>query len=542
VLAGLNVFLLDTDVVFFHDPYKYLKSRFANYSLFSLSDSSVDVAKGNGGVWYLQNVLSRGPIAQRLLAAFEERTLCLVNRSDLPTIRYTDFRTGAPADRLLDDQFVMNNAILASVAVGQPVVVNAHTADNFKGRVPRFWKASEVYRPTPPELGTYAHLYPPNYSLRERALELGGVTEMLVQAPPWLFAGESDADAPPAMINGSRAWSGRITSSLWAAQPSPVTLVHFVCFAWPGSGGRVAAMRLWGRWHQPDISAQLASDASVFPPSTRLAAPPFGFDAHAWLRACGLACGLGQCEPTPSKKGDPLPRLKLCADWLHKTSWRQAPLRAWSEQQQWAQRPPPPEEIEEAVRREAWHAVQPPPELVGATTRAAARHPAALVAFRRPLLAADRREYQLWVHVLHSAAMLTARRPVVPLAHCNQAGEWGEFSRCSFVLRSTPANQPYCVMRPPSACIDRVALPSDLAHVPPEEVAVARLPQLPLKGGKVDAAAFASALADAGGTDKQLLLLDTEALSGPDDVSSLLVSPKGWLCTLEHKSCQYTCV
>ena len=52
-----------------------------------------------------------------------------------------------------------------------------------------------VYRPTPPELGTYAHLYPPNYSLRERALELGGVTEMLVQAPPWLFAGESDADA-----------------------------------------------------------------------------------------------------------------------------------------------------------------------------------------------------------------------------------------------------------------------------------------------------------------------------------------------------------
>ena len=103
MLAGLNVFLLDTDVVFFHDPYKYLKSRFANYSLFSLSDSSVDVAKGNGGVWYLQNVLSRGPIAQRLLAAFEERTLCLVNRSDLPTIRYTDFRTGAPADRLLDE-------------------------------------------------------------------------------------------------------------------------------------------------------------------------------------------------------------------------------------------------------------------------------------------------------------------------------------------------------------------------------------------------------------------------------------------------------
>ena len=54
--------------------------------------------------------------------------------------------------------------------------------------------------------------------------------------------------------------------------------------------------------------------------------------------------------------------------------------------------------------------------------------------------------------------------------------------------------------------------------------------------------AAGNSIADAGGTDKQLLLLDTEALSGPDDVSSLLVSPKGWLCTLEHKSCQYTCV
>ena len=97
-------------------------------------------------------------------------------------------------------------------------------------------------------------------------------------------------------------------------------------------------------------------------------------------------------------------------------------------------------------------------------------------------------------------------------------------------------------MRPPSACIDHIALPSDLSGVARDQVAVAQLPQLPLRDAKVDAVAFARALADAGGTDKQLLLLDTDALTSPDDVSSLLVSPKGWLCTLEHKSCQHTCV
>ena len=183
-----------------------------------------------------------------------------------------------------------------------------------------------------------------------------------------------------------------------------------------------------------------------------------------------------------------------------------------------------------------------PADLAEAASRAAARHPAALVAFRRPLVVADRREYQLYVHLLHSVAMLSGRRPVLPLAHCNLAGEWGEFARCSFVMRAAGTNEPYCVMRPPSPCIDRVALPSALPEVPPGQRVVARLPQLPLRDGKVDGAAFARALADAGGTEKQLMLLDIEALTSADDVTSLLLSPKGWLCTAEHKSCQFTCV
>ena len=110
------------------------------------------------------------------------------------------------------------------------------------------------------------------------------------------------------------------------------------------------------------------------------------------------------------------------------------------------------------------------------------------------------------------------------------------------MVRAAGTNAPYCVLRPPSACIDRVALPGEIPEVPAEQVVVARLPQLPLRDGKVDGAAFASALADAGGTAKQLLLLDTAALTSPDDVTNLLFSPKGWLCTAEHKSCQFTCV
>ena len=47
------------------------------------------------------------------------------------------------------------------------------------------------------------------------------------------------------------------------------------------------------------------------------------------------------------------------------------------------------------------------------------------------------------------------------------------------MLRAADTNEPYCVMRPPSACIDRVALPSEIPEVPPEQVVVARLPQLP---------------------------------------------------------------
>ena len=76
---------------------------------------------------------------------------------------------------------MINNAILASLAVGRPVLVNSHTAEDFKERLPRFWAAEGHYRPTPAGLGTYGINYPPHYKLRERAISLGNVTENLVQ-------------------------------------------------------------------------------------------------------------------------------------------------------------------------------------------------------------------------------------------------------------------------------------------------------------------------------------------------------------------------
>ena len=40
---------------------------------------------------------------------------------------------------------------------------------------------------------------------------------------------------------------------------------------------------------------------------------------------------------------------------------------------------------------------------------------------------------------------------------------------------------------------------------------------------------------------RKVLLLDQSGLRTAEDISALLLTPKGWLCTLEHKSCQSAC-
>ena len=143
--------------------------------------------------------------------------------------------------------------------------------------------------------------------------------------------------------------------------------------------------------------------------------------------------------------------------------------------------------------------------------------------------------------------MLTGRRPVAPLAHCanitDRGHEWSERDRCVYVIHSVaPTEEAFCVMRLPADCHGRVALPTELHKIGADATASVVLPRLGLPGGRVDAAAFARALGtDAATRGARLLLIDQSALRGIDDLSNLLLVPKGWLCTLTHKRCQHTC-
>ena len=74
--------------------------------------------------------------------------------------------------------------------------------------------------------------------------------------------------------------------------------------------------------------------------------------------------------------------------------------------------------------------------LAAAASLASTSHLRGLIAFASPIAAADRREYQLYVHVLMSAAMLTRRKPVLPLALCGRIGEWSARSLCIYVLHA----------------------------------------------------------------------------------------------------------
>ena len=87
---------------------------------------------------------------------------------------------------------------------------------------------------------------------------------------------------------------------------------------------------------------------------------------------------------------------------------------------------------------------------IGDCSRSTAASPRLLVFLGRfPLRAVNRREYQVFVHILHSVAAITARRPVLPLAHCTANGEWSEDSRCVYVVH---AQQPAGLRRATHAC------------------------------------------------------------------------------------------
>ena len=120
-----------------------------------------------------------------------------------------------------------------------------------------FWQFSEEFADVPPEVGAYGLLgepgtYTRQYAVRQRTLDHNGVQETLALAPAWLFSGEADSGAW-----GKPGWPGRTQATYWGHDPPPMVLAHFVCTAWPGSGGRVAAIELWGKWFAQDVEHQL---------------------------------------------------------------------------------------------------------------------------------------------------------------------------------------------------------------------------------------------------------------------------------------------
>ena len=70
--AGLNVLLLDSDVLLSRSPYPYLHGAFGRFTAVVLSDStaSADPLHANGGVWYVHNASRRGPI-RAIFEAFD---------------------------------------------------------------------------------------------------------------------------------------------------------------------------------------------------------------------------------------------------------------------------------------------------------------------------------------------------------------------------------------------------------------------------------------------------------------------------------------
>ena len=108
-------------------------------------------------------------------------------------------------------------------------------------------------------------------------------------------------------------------------------------------------------------------------------------------------------------------------------------------------------------------------------------------------------------------------------------------------MATATASMPVDGMRPPSPCHERVALPQDVGQVPPEQSTVVKLPRLGLRRGKPDMVRLARLLGGETNRNARLLLVDTSALTTPEDLSNMIMAPKGWLCTLDYRSCRHAC-
>ena len=258
IAAGLNLLLLDSDVLLSRNPYPYLKSPpLSEYEAVVQSDSTGGASPLhlNGGVWYIQNAHADGPL-RALFLRFDEHV-----RNKLATGNGTSF-----------DQAIINqqastllplSPMMALYRLGQSGFrLSQAYAEVMLDIMPMLlWKWSCCHA-TPNELPSPGGSYGRSYGIRWIELpkqpewRTGGhaKAERLAKAPPWLFSAESDLAPPPWRIH---AGAVRVDSRGWGANPPPFVLSHFVCSAWPGSEGRVQAMRLWGQWRLKAIGREL---------------------------------------------------------------------------------------------------------------------------------------------------------------------------------------------------------------------------------------------------------------------------------------------
>ena len=258
IAAGLNVLLLDSDVLLARDPYQYLKSPpFSGFQAIALSDStgSAKPLHLNGGVWYIQNASADGPL-RALFSRFDEHVRRLLNFGG----------SGSTFDQqIINEQLVglLPHGPLAALLRRQGPHDGAETLiDVTPGLI---WRWSCCHA-TPAEIPRPGGSYGATFGVRWLELPPLGHTgapttqrpaERIAKAPPWLFSAESDLAPPPWWLLTRGV---RVDSRGWGAMPPPWVVAHFVCTAWPGSDGREQAMRVWGHWRAKAIGRDLPEE------------------------------------------------------------------------------------------------------------------------------------------------------------------------------------------------------------------------------------------------------------------------------------------
>ena len=361
IAAGLNVLLLDSDVVVSRSPYPYLKSPryFGGFHAVVLSDSTgaASPLHINGGVWYLQNCSKYGPLRQlfRRFDAHVKRTLA-----------------SSPRNGSTFDQLILNVQGATLLPPTNPLALllsrnqgmGKSAADALVDLAPSLLWTWSCCHPAPKELPQPGGSYPARFGFRWLTLappqlaqldpaeaaelrmaaatnqvgevastrtsttqagqkllfptDVPGPQERLAKAPPWLFSAESDLAPPPWGILGGGV---RVDSRGWGAAPPPWVLTHFVCSAWPGAAGREQAMRAWGHWRARAISRDLPEYARTWRAARSLmvglAAPVAHipdlagkFDdvmvgAYEWARlVIAMAAGTGRTPVLPAMTCD----------------------------------------------------------------------------------------------------------------------------------------------------------------------------------------------------------------------------------------------